>query len=112
VFYLLCDTMCNACPKTHHKTYLPKAGPHRGVRHMALPSPEPRPRQDERQAQTRAQESLAEGAAQLGKVSVHPSLLFGALQGRLRPSGCAPAGSRCQARAAARAVLRRESRTV
>jgi len=79
VYYLLCDILYNTCPKTCHKTYLFKAGSYRGVRHIVPPLPEPRPRQDERQAQTHVRKSLTEGAAQLGKVLVHSNLLFGAL---------------------------------
>jgi len=93
VHYLLCDTLHDTCPKTCHKTCLSEAGPRRGARHIVPPLPEPRPRQDERQAQMHVRKSLTKGAAQLGKVSVHPSLLFGALQGRLHASGRAPARS-------------------
>jgi len=73
VYYSLCDVLCNACPKTCHKTHLSEAGSCRGTRHIVSPLPEPRPRQDEKQAQTHVQKSLTEGVAQLGKVSVHPN---------------------------------------
>jgi len=88
VCHSLCDALCDTCPKTCHKTCLPEAGSHRGARHIALSLPEPNPRQDEKQAQTHVRESLTEGAAQLGKAPVRPSLLSGALQGRLHASGC------------------------
>jgi len=93
VCYLLCDILHDTCPKTCHKTYLFEAGSCRGARHIVSPLPEPRPRQDEKQAQTHVRESLAEGVAQLGKVSVHSNLLFGALQGCLHTSGHVPTRS-------------------
>jgi len=38
-------------------------------------------------SQTQVPESFTEGAVQLDKLSVHPTLLFGALQGHLHTSG-------------------------